>query len=84
MWMPNSGNEANRMWSETANLKGCVDYIAMDSKADSYSLFREFKRQRLMTLVTRSRRKHNKTANRISMHRLMFKYKGADKLFARH
>jgi hypothetical protein len=71
MWMPNSGNEAKRMWSETASIKGCVDFVAMDSKADSYPLFREFKRQRSITLVTSSRRKHNKTANRINMHRLM-------------
>ncbi len=43
----------------------------MDSKADSYPLFREFKRQRSMTLVTSSRAKHNKTETRINMHRLM-------------
>lgn len=71
MWMPNSGNEAKRMWHETAKLKDCVDFVAMDSKADSYPLFREFTRQRSMTLVTSSRRRHNKTENRITMHRLM-------------
>jgi len=52
MWMPNSGNEAKRMWHETAYLKGCVSHVSMDSKADSYPLYREFKRQRNMTLVT--------------------------------
>jgi len=71
MWMQNSSNEAKRMWHETANLKGCIDYVAMDSKADSYPLFREFGRQRSMTLVTSSRRKQNKSENRIQMHRLM-------------
>jgi hypothetical protein len=59
------------MWHETANLKGLVDYVSMDSKADSYPLFREFRRQRSMTLVTSSRRKQNKTEDRIQMHRLM-------------
>ena len=68
MWMPNSGNEAKRMWHETAYLKGCVDYVSMDSKADSYPLYREFKRQRRITLVTSSRRKENKTKQRILMH----------------
>ncbi len=68
MWMPNSGNEAKRMWYETGNLKGCADYVPMDSKADSYPLYREFKRQRQMTLVTSSRLKENKSKNRILMH----------------
>lgn len=71
MWMPNSGNEAKRMWFETAHLKGSVDYVSMDSKADSYPRYREFKRQRQMTLVTSSRRKENKTKNRILMHQSM-------------
>ena len=71
MWMPNSGNEAKRMWHETAILKDDIDYVAMDSKADSYPLFREFKRQRSITLVTSSRRKTNKTKNRIEMHQLL-------------
>ncbi len=71
MWMPNSGNEAKRMWLETGDLKGRIDYVSMDSKADSYPLFREFKRQRRMTLVTSSRRKINVSENRKAMHRLM-------------
>lgn len=71
MWMSNSANEAKRMWHETANLKSIVDFVAMDSKADSYPLFRVFARQRSMTLVTSSRRKQNKSANRIYMYRLM-------------
>jgi len=68
MWMPNSGDEAKRMWLETGGLKGFVDYVSMDSKADKYPLFREFSRQRSMTLVTSSRRKVNKSEKRIQMH----------------
>jgi len=71
MWMPNSADEAKRMWLETGSLKGCVDFVCMDSKADSYPRFREFKRQRQMTLVTSSRRKENKSEHRKDMHRLM-------------
>lgn len=71
MWMPNSGNEAKRMWLETGSLKGCIDYVSMDSKADSYPLFREFRRQRRITLVTSSRRKVNVSENRKTMHRLL-------------
>ena len=71
IWMPNSGNEAKRMWLETGGLKDAADYVCMDSKADSYPLFREFQRQRQMTLVTSSRLKENKSENRKAMHRLM-------------
>ncbi|ACL06467.1 transposase IS4 family protein [Desulfatibacillum aliphaticivorans] len=71
LWMPNSGNEAKRLWLETGRLKGLTDYVSMDSKADSYPLFRELKRQRDMILVTSSRRKVNKTPHRIRMHQLM-------------
>jgi hypothetical protein len=47
-----SANEAKRMWLETFHLKDQVDYVAMDSKADDADLFREFKRQRRMNLIT--------------------------------
>jgi hypothetical protein len=50
--MRNSANEAKRMWLETFHLKDQVDYVAMDSKADDADLFREFKRQRRMNLIT--------------------------------
>ena len=53
---------------ETAFLKGHIDYVSMDSKADSYPLYREFNRQKKMTLVTSCRRKENKTKHRILMH----------------
>ena len=71
IWMPNSGNEAKRMWLETGNLKGLIDYVSMDSKADSYPLFREFERQRGMTLVTSCRHRKIKSESRKTMHRLL-------------
>ena len=71
MWMPNSGHEAKRMWFEANRLKGLVKYVAMDSKADSYPLFRELKRQSDITLVTASRIKNNKSENRIRMHKFL-------------
>ena len=67
IWMPNSGNEAKKLWFETYHLKGLVDYVAMDSKADSFPLFREMKRQRKMNLITHCRKNMNKSANRKQM-----------------
>lgn len=46
-WMRNSTNETKRMRLETAHLKGKVDCVAMDSKADDLQLFREFRRYQL-------------------------------------
>lgn len=48
------------MWHETANLKDDIDYVAMDSKAESYLFFRELKRKRSIILVTNCRRKTKK------------------------
>jgi hypothetical protein len=67
MWMPNSGNEAKRLWHETDHYRGLIDYVSMDSKADDYSLFRELKRQRKMKLITSCRRNMDKTENRRKM-----------------
>jgi hypothetical protein len=67
LWMRNSANEAKRMWLETARLKGRVDYIAMDSKADDSDLFREFQRQRKMNMITCCRPNMDKTAVRKKM-----------------
>lgn len=61
MWMPNSGNEARRMWLATAVLKDQIDYVSMDSKANSYRLYRELHCQRRITLVTTCQRKEAKT-----------------------
>ena len=42
--MKNSASEAKRMWLETFHIKDQADYLAMDSKADDFDLFQEFKR----------------------------------------
>jgi hypothetical protein len=65
--MRNSANEAKRMWLETFHLKDQVDYVAMDSKADDTDLFREFKRQRRMNLITYCRQNMDKTEPRRKM-----------------
>jgi hypothetical protein len=59
MWMPNSANEAKRLWRETFHVKEHIDYVAMDSKADDFDLFRELKRQRKMNLITYCRQNMN-------------------------
>lgn len=71
IWMKNSANEAKRMWLETSHYKGVIDYVAMDSKADDYDLFRELKRQRKISLVTVCRKQMNKTENRQKMYQFM-------------
>ena len=67
VWMKNSANEAKRMWLETGHLKGLIDYVAMDSKADDYDLYREFERQRKVKLVTFCREHMDKTPKRRQM-----------------
>lgn len=67
LWMRNSANEAKRMWLETFHVKDQVDYVAMDSKADDSDLFREFKKQRKMNLITYCRPNLNKTPHRKKM-----------------
>lgn len=71
IWMPNSGNEARKLWHEIFHLKGLVKYAAMDSKADDYDLFRELKRQRKINLITSCRKKMDKTPNRQKMKAFM-------------
>ncbi len=66
IWMKNSANEAKRMWLETGYLKNQIDYVTMDSKADDRDLFREFNRQRNITLVTSCRKNMIKTESRTS------------------
>ena len=67
IWLRNSANEAKKMWFETGRYKGTLDTVVMDSKADDYDLFREFKNQHQMTLVTRCRKNMNKTPERREM-----------------
>jgi hypothetical protein len=64
IWMKNSGNEAKRMWCETGDHYHLLDTVLMDSKANDYDLFREFKLQRNMTLLTVCRKHMNKTPER--------------------
>jgi hypothetical protein len=52
LWMRNAANEAKRMWLETYHLKGKVDHVAIDSKVDDADLFRKFKRQQRMNMIT--------------------------------
>lgn len=65
--MPNSGHEAKRLWLETGKLRGLVETVIMDSKADDQALFREFQRQRGMLLLTAPRRHPNPTLERQQM-----------------
>lgn len=71
IWMKNAGHEAKRLWLEAGHYRGQLKAVVMDSKADDYSLFREFKRQRRMALVTVCRKKMNKTASRREMIKAM-------------
>ena len=75
IWMRNSANEAKRMWLETFHIKDQVDYLAMDSKADDSDLFREFKRQRKINLITYCRPNMDKTPHRKKMIAFMNKPK---------
>ena len=75
IWMPNSANESKRMWLETSHLKGKAKYVAMDSKADDADLFREFKRQRKLNMITYCRTNMDKTPVRKKMIAFMNKPK---------
>jgi hypothetical protein len=67
VWMKNNHNESKRLWLETSRYKGLIDYVAMDSKADDYDLYREFERQRHMKLVTACRENMDKSSHRREM-----------------
>jgi hypothetical protein len=54
-YMSNSAHEAKRLWWETGHLRGVVETVVMDSKADDQALLSEFQRQRGMTLLTTPR-----------------------------
>jgi len=70
-WMRNCGNEAKRFWSETGFLRGILENVCMDSKADDQDLYREFQKQRQMQLVTYPNSRNNKTEQRREMIRTM-------------
>jgi hypothetical protein len=69
--MRHSAHEAKRLWWETGHLKGLVQTVIMDSKADDQALFCEFRRQRGMTLLTWPRRNSAHTAKRRAMIHLL-------------
>jgi hypothetical protein len=71
VWMKNSANEAKKMWMETGHYKGLIDYVAMDSKADDFDLFKQLYRQRKMNLVTSCRKNINAKKNRRTMMQTM-------------
>jgi hypothetical protein len=66
-YMRNSAHEAKRLWWETGHLRGAVETVVMDSKADDYALFAEFQRQRGMTLLTMPRRNSAHSVERQQM-----------------
>jgi hypothetical protein len=37
--MPNSANEAKRLWRETFHVKEHIDYVDMDPRADDFDPF---------------------------------------------
>jgi len=67
LWMPNSGHEAKRMYSEMNHYQDCLKYIVMDSKADDQKLLSVLKDNYKMNLVTVCRKHMNKTESRQAM-----------------
>lgn len=67
IWMPNSDNEAKKLWQHAGRYRSLLSYVIMDSKADDVDLFEEFKRQRKMRLITRCRKNMNKSKRRQGM-----------------
>jgi len=67
LWMRNSAHEAKRMWLETFHVREQIDYVVMDSKADDFALFREFKRQRKINMLTSCRESMDKSPHRKKM-----------------
>lgn len=70
-YMRNSAHEAKRLWLETGHLRGVITTVVMDGKADDQALFREFQRQRGMTLVTTPRKNSDHTEARQQMIRIL-------------
>jgi hypothetical protein len=66
-YMRNSGHEAKRLWLETGHLRGVIETVMMDGKADDKDLFAEFQRQRGMTLLTTPRKNSDHTTERRQM-----------------
>jgi hypothetical protein len=73
VWMKNSTNEAKRMWLETFQIYDQLDYLAIDSKADDFDLFRYFKKQRNINLITWCRENMAMSLHRKKMVKFMKK-----------
>jgi hypothetical protein len=69
--MRNRAHEAKRLWWDTGHLRGVVESVVMDSKADDDALFAEFQRQRGITLVTTPRKNSAHTMERQQMIRVL-------------
>jgi hypothetical protein len=67
----NSAHETKRLWLETGHLRGVITTVVMAGKADDQALFREFQRQRGMTLVTTPRQNSDHTQARQQMIHLL-------------
>jgi len=65
--MRHSAHEAKRLWLETGHLRGVIETVMMDGKADDKALFAEFQRQRGMTLLTTPRKNSDHTVARQQM-----------------
>jgi hypothetical protein len=66
-YMRHSAHEAKRLWWETGHLRGVIETVIMDGKADDKDLFAEFQRQRGMTLLTTPRKNSDHTTERRQM-----------------
>jgi hypothetical protein len=66
-YMRNNAHEAKRLWLETGHLRGIIETVIMDGKADDQALFAEFQRQRGMTLLTTPRKNSDHTEARQRM-----------------
>jgi hypothetical protein len=62
-----SGHEATRLWWETGPLRGVVETVMLEGKADAPAVLAEFQRQRGMTLRTTPRQHSDQTAARPQM-----------------
>jgi hypothetical protein len=69
--MQNSAHEAKRLWLATGHLKGLVETVVMDSKADDQALFFEFLQPRGMTMLTWQRHHSDHTSRRRTVMRIV-------------
>ena len=74
-WMPNSGNEAKRMEQEIVKYHSLVKIACMDSKADDSEFYFNLQKNYGMQLLTRCRKRMDKTPIR----KLMIKQMAARK-----